>query len=264
MSLRLMSYNIRFGGGGREAALGNTIRALDPDVVLLQEATHPAVVESIAKAAGMPAWGSRRGHSVGYLSRRPVTEASWHPIRGSRRTFLELVLAEPEVRLIGVHLTALHTNWMERQRVRELRALLAGLAGREKEAIIAGDFNTLAPGEELDLAQLPRRLRVLTWLTGRTIRWETIQIMLDAGFLDGFRLLHPDDAGHTFPTWRPHVRLDFVFVPGSFTDRLRRCEVAKASGDGEASDHFPLVAELDLNHARASVSSSPAKSPDDH
>ena len=246
MSFRLMSYNIRYGGGGRESALAKTIRAIDPDVVLLQEATHPAIVESIAKATGMPAWGSRRGHSVGYLSRRPVIEADWRPIRGSRRTFLELVLAEPDVRFIGVHLTALHTNWMERQRVRELRALLAGLAGREKEAIIAGDFNTLAPGEALDLAQLPRRLRVLTWLTGRTIRWETIQIMLDAGFLDGFRLLHPDDAGHTFPTWRPHVRLDFVFVPGSFAKRLQRCEVAKANGDAEASDHFPLVAELDL------------------
>ena len=253
-----MSYNIRFGGGGRESALAKTIRDVDPDVVLLQEATHPAVVESIARAAGMPTWGSRYGQSVGYLTRRRVVEATWHPMRGSRRTFLELVLAEPDVRFIGVHLTALHTNWMERQRVRELRALLAGLAGREKEAILAGDFNTLAPGEELDLRQLPRRLRVLTWLSGRTIRWETIQIMLDAGFLDGFRLLHADDAGHTFPVWRPHVRLDFIFVPGSFAQRLRRCEVVKASGDAEASDHFPLVAELDFTPDGRKGQSSPA------
>jgi len=244
MSLRLMSYNIRYGGIGRESELGKTIRAIDPDVVLLQEATHPTVVEAIAKAAGMAAWGSRRGVSVGYLSRRPVHEATWHPIRGSRRMFLELLLEGPDVRLIGVHLSALHTNWTERRRVRELRALLAGLAGREKDAIIAGDFNTLAPGEDLDLAQLPRRLRVLTWLTGRTIRWQTVQIMLDAGFLDGFRLLHPDDAGHTFPTWKPHVRLDFVFVPGSLADRVRRCEVVKSESGSESSDHFPLVAEF--------------------
>jgi len=241
-----MSYNIRFGGVGRESALGDSIKAVAPDVVLLQEATQPRVVETIARAAGMTAWGSRFGHSVGYMTRRPVIEATWHPIRGSRRTFLELVLAEPEVRFIGVHLSALHTNWTERRRVRELRALLAGLSGREKDAILAGDFNTLAPGEELDLSQLPRRLRVLTWLTGRTIRWQTVQIMLVAGFLDGFRLLHPDDAGHTFPTWRPHVRLDFVFVPGSFADRIRHCDVARSDGRAEASDHFPLVAEFDL------------------
>jgi endonuclease/exonuclease/phosphatase family metal-dependent hydrolase len=254
MSLRLVSYNIRYGGLGREHALGETIRGLDPDVVLLQEATHPAAVEAIARAAGMPAWGSQRGHSVGYLSRRPVLEATWHAIRGSRRRFLELVLAEPSARLIGVHLSALHTNWTERRRVRELRALLGALSGRERDAIVAGDFNTLAPGEELDLAQLPRRLRVLAWLTGRTIRWETVQIMLDAGFLDGFRLLHPDDAGHTFPTWRPHVRLDFVFVPGSSAERLRRCEVAKADGAAPASDHYPLLAEFG-----ASVEAPPRK-----
>ena len=245
MKLRLVSYNIRFGGVGREKALGETIRKLEPDVVLLQEATHPAVVESLAKAAGMHAWGSLRGHSVGWLSRRPVVDATWHPMRGSRRTFLELVLAEPDVRLIGVHLTALHSNWTERMRVRELRALLAGIVGRDANAVLAGDFNTLAPGEKLDWSHLPRRFRVLSWLTGRTIRWQTIQIMLDAGFLDAFRLLHPDDAGHTFPTWRPHVRLDFVFVPGSFATRVRRCEVAKADGATEASDHFPLVAELE-------------------
>jgi exodeoxyribonuclease-3 len=251
MSLRLVSYNIRYGGVGRESALANTLRALEPDVVLLQEATHPAVVETIARALGMSAHGSRYGQSVGYLSRRPVVEATWHPIRGSRRTWLELVLAEPAVRFIGVHLSALHTNWTERLRVRELRALLAGLAGREQDAIVAGDFNTLAPGEELDLAQLPRRFRVLTWLTGRTIRWQTVQIMLDAGFLDGFRMLHPDDAGHTFPTWRPHVRLDFVFVPGAAAKRLLRCEVVKADGLAEASDHFPLVAEFDLGAPQA-------------
>jgi len=130
--------------------------------------------------------------------------------------------------------------------VRELRALLASLAGRETNAVLAGDFNTLAPGERLDWAQLPRRFRVLAWLSGRTIRWQTIQIMLDAGFLDAFRVLHPDDAGHTFPTWRPHVRLDFVFVPGTFAGGVKRCEVANGDGAKAASDHFPLVTELDV------------------
>jgi len=244
--MKLVSYNIRFGGQGRESAITETLRALDPDVVLLQEATHPAVVEALARALGMTAWGSRYGQSVGYLSRRPVVAATWHPIRGSQRSYLELEIEEPAVRLIGVHLSALHTNWTEGRRVRELRALLVALAGREKDAILAGDFNTLAPGEELDLAQLPRHLRVLTWLTGRTIRWQTVQIMLDAGFIDGFRKLHPDDAGHTFPTWRPHVRLDFVFVPGAMADRLVRCEVVRADGAANGSDHFPLFAELDL------------------
>jgi exodeoxyribonuclease-3 len=200
-------------------------------------------------------WGATRGFSVGFLSRVEVARHEWHRPPPLQRSILEIVLAGSETRIFGVHLSAIHSNWTEGRRVRELRGLLAGLAGREKDAIVAGDFNTLAPGEQLDLNQLPRRLRVLTWLTGRKIRWETIQVMLDAGFLDGFRLLHPDDAGHTFPTWRPHVRLDFVFVPGSLARQLSRCEVIQTDGIAKASDHFPLVAEL----SASGTSTPPAK-----
>jgi exodeoxyribonuclease-3 len=246
VTVRLVSYNIRYGGIGRESAIGETIARLAPDLVLLQEATRPDVVERIAAASGMTSWGAMAGRSVGFMSRLAVTEHGWHPLRGSNRTFLELVLEDSGLHVVGVHLTAIHSNWTERQRVRELRALLAALAGREQNVVVAGDFNTLAPGERLDWAQLPRRLRVLAWLGGRTIRWETIQIMLDAGFLDAFRVLHPHDAGHTFPTWRPHVRLDYVFVPGGSADRVRRCEVADGPAAAAASDHFPLVAEIEI------------------
>ena len=40
--LRLVSYNIRFGGGRRLAFIGAVLAALEPDVVLLQEATDPS------------------------------------------------------------------------------------------------------------------------------------------------------------------------------------------------------------------------------
>jgi exodeoxyribonuclease-3 len=70
--------------------------------------------------------------------------------------------------------------------------------------------------------------------------------VLDAGYSDGFRMLHPDDKGYTFPTWDPHVRLDYVFVPKAFANRLTRCEVMKEPWEPirAASDHCPLVAEL--------------------
>ena len=84
MSLRVVSYNIRYGGVGREAALAETIQKLEPDVVLLQEATRPESVERIARDAGMPFWGSRRGPSVGYLSRLPVAHNARQALRGSR------------------------------------------------------------------------------------------------------------------------------------------------------------------------------------
>src|SRR4029078_11450705 len=97
----------------------------------------------------------------------------------SGRACWEVVPAGRGLRIFGVHLSAVHSNWTERLRVRELRALLAGIARYEHRFhVLAGDLNTLAPGEKLDLRKLPYRLRALHWLTGGRIRWKTIQIML--------------------------------------------------------------------------------------
>ncbi|HTF37889.1 MAG TPA: hypothetical protein VK651_06250, partial [Blastocatellia bacterium] len=147
-----------------------------------------------------------------------------------------------------LHLSALHSNWTERRRVRELRALLAGIKQHQNGLhVLLGDFNTLAPGELLDTRLLPLRLRPFVWLSGGYIRWETVQIMLDAGYLDGYRILHPDDKGFTFPTWNPHVRLDYMFLPARFADRLKGCQVRDEDlAAASASDHFPLLAELDI------------------
>jgi exodeoxyribonuclease-3 len=84
----------------------------------------------------------------------------------------------------------------------------------------------------------------MMWLMGGKIRWRTIRVMLDGGYIDAYRKLHKD-PGFTFPTWSPHVRLDYTFLPAAFADRVTRCEIVRnAPGVREASDHFPLLTEL--------------------
>jgi exodeoxyribonuclease-3 len=247
VTLTVLTYNIRYGGLGREASLAGVIAAQRPDLVVLQEATHPEVVAALAGRLGIATWGAQRGRSLGYLSRLPLARAAWHRPRWSRHAFLELVPEAAGVAIFGVHLSAVHSNWTERRRVREVRSLLAGIApaGRGLHAVV-GDFNTLAPGEQLDLARLPPRLRAVVYLTGRRIRWQTIELMLDTGYVDGYRTRRPDRPGYTFPSWEPHLRLDYVFVPGAHADRLVACEVADHEQARLASDHLPLVARLDL------------------
>lgn len=246
--MKVLSYNIRFGGEGREDRLAAVIRESAPDLVVLQEATRPQVVERIARAAGMNFWSARAGNSLGFISRNEVIHHEWHSLPGAKRAFLEIVPAGTELRVFGLHLSAIHSNWTERRRVRELRALLESIKHHQNGFhVILGDFNTLAPGELLDMRLLPWRLRPLVWLSGGYIRWETVQIMLDAGYVDGYRFLHPLERGFTFPTWNPHVRLDYVFVPAPFADRLKGCEVRSESpAAAQASDHFPLQAELEI------------------
>lgn len=247
MILRVLSYNIRFGGVGRETALAAAIQTAAPDLVLFQEATRPHVVERLAAATGMKHWASSVSHSVAFMSRIAVSTHAWHRPPACRRAFLELALEGSEARIFGVHLTAVHSNWSERRRVRELKALLTSIEKHQHGFhLLAGDFNTLAPGEKLDLRRLPPHLQLLALMSGRTIRWLTIQIMLDAHYVDGFRLLHPKVEGYTFPTWDPHVRLDYVFVPGVAVDRLRSIEIIDGPEIRAASDHLPLLAVVDL------------------
>lgn len=246
MKLRLLSYNIRYGGLGRETAIANVIRASEADVVVLQEATDARVVARIAESAALPSWGSRAGDSTGFLSRVAVSDHQWHRPRNARHPFLELVLFEGRLRVFGLHLSAWFSKWSERRRDRELHALLTDI--REHQAgwhLLVGDFNALAPGERLRAEHMPRWIRTMIWLSGRDIARDTIQRMLDARYADAWRALHPHDDGFTFPTWDPHVRLDYVFTPEAYAGRISRCEVLRGiAGVRDASDHFPLLVEL--------------------
>jgi len=247
VTFKLLSYNIRFGGLGREQVLAETIVAAAPDMVVFQEATHPEVIERLAEATRFPFWAARRNHSIGFLSRKAVDYHEWHYPAGARHSFLEIVPAGMKARIFGLHLSARFSKWDERRRTREIRSLLEGIKRHQDGFhVLVGDFNTLAPGEALNADRMPAWIRALIWISGRKLQRETIQLMLDAGYGDGFRMLNSEDKGYTFPTWDPHVRLDYVFVPRAFATRLVATSVITEPKERirAASDHCPLVAEL--------------------
>lgn len=248
MRLKLLSYNIRFGGRGREALLAQVINEVAPDLVVFQEATDPHVIERLAAATNSPWWAARRAHSIGYISRIEIASHEWHYPPEAKHSFLEIVPAGSEARIFGLHLSARFSKWSERQRAREIRALLKSIERHQHGFhVLVGDFNTLAPGERLDVRRMPAWIRALIWLSGRDIQRETIRIMLEAGYMDGHRLLYPAETGYTFPTWDPHLRLDYIFLPASFAASLSSCQVInQAAQAASASDHFPLLAQLDI------------------
>ena len=245
--LRLLSYNIKRGGGGREDALLSVIRPCAADIVVLQEATDPAVIERLSSAAGLPYWAAMPRLSLGFMSRLPIAHHAWHRPRLSRHAFLEIVPEGMAFRVFGVHLSAVFAAWTERRRVMELRSLLHAIkAHQEGFHALVGDFNTVAPGELLDFRSLPQKVRATVWLSGGEIRWRTVQIIHDAGYVDAFRALHPADPGLTLPTTSPQVRLDYLFVPAAHAQRVTACEVVRSEAAQLASDHFPLLSELQV------------------
>ena len=110
--------------------------------------------------------------------------------------------------------------------------------------MLVGDFNTVTPGELLDFGVLPQKVRATVWLSGGAIRWRTIEVVKDAGYVDVFRTLHPSDPGLTLPTGSPQVRLDYLFAPAAHADKVSTCTVVRAPAAQQASDHYPLFAEI--------------------
>jgi endonuclease/exonuclease/phosphatase family metal-dependent hydrolase len=240
--INLLSYNIRFGGRGRESLLADVIRTVSPDIVVFQEAITPQIIAGLAEATNYPQWAARKDHSIGFMSRLEVAHHEWHYPAGAKHSFLELVMADTEARIFGLHLSAMFSKWSERRRAREIRALLNGIK-RYSEGfhVLVGDFNALAPGELLDVRRMRAWIRGLIWLSGRKIQRETIQIMLDATYIDCFRFLHPEKEGYTFPTWDPHLRLDYAFLLARDAEHLLDCRVIDLPAAATASDHFPLA-----------------------
>lgn len=253
--MRFLTYNIREGGVGRAEAIAEVISAAKPDVVALQEAREPVVIERIAELAGFKFFGSRRSHSTGFLSNVPVINYGWrHPPR-TRHALLEVALADGYPRVFVLHLRAWFSKWSERQRARELRGLLDGIQEqliKEQHAfafhVLAGDFNALGPGEKFDPSPMPAWIRGMIWLSGRDIARSTIEMMQSDGYADAWRTLHADqegEPGYTFPVWNPHVRLDYVFTPVEYKTRFAGCEVRRTPDAAvTASDHFPLLVEI--------------------
>ena len=156
MSLRVLSYNIRLGGSGREKAIGSVIRHCDPDIVVLEEATRPEVVRTLAADCGFPHWGAVQGDSLAFLSRIDLAYYKWHNVRLARRRYLELVLPGSASRIFGVHLSAIHSNVTERRRLHELKSVIASVAQHQHGFhAVTGDFTRWLRASSLTYRSFP-------------------------------------------------------------------------------------------------------------
>ena len=138
---------------------------------------------------------------------------------------------------------------LERRRGIELESLLevAAQAPGPARTVIVGDLNSISPGDILIRAALPTWIRVLLRVDGG-IGTTVVQRVLDAGFVDAFRLLDPKEPGATMPAIAPTVRLDYVMVGPELVPAVTMCRLGEVDRALliAASDHVPLVAELDL------------------
>jgi endonuclease/exonuclease/phosphatase family metal-dependent hydrolase len=329
-TIRAATYNILLGGESRRELVRNVLRRLDADVVALQEVRDVEHIRTLARELkmemllGEPSDPDSLMHTA-ILTRLPVR--SWHNRRHHGRMLRSHLHCEIEtggrlLPVIGIHCLHLAARFGERnkgeaRRIREIGAVLTDIA-REPSVphMLIGDFNALAPGDDIlatsffrrmnDLRRagllvagpngsltpivpdasddadgledrwrhegvdprllggipvLPRVVSPLTMglpvshamdrLLGRLIERWTVDRLLDEGYVDCYRQVHPRARGLTCATWQPSARVDYVFATEDLAQHLTDADVVggRTWPDADAavaSDHYPVVAEFSV------------------
>ena len=215
-ALRVVSWNVR-SLRDDSAGVAAALRALTPDVALLQEAPRLAF-------SGLANWR---------LARR----AGLRRIVGGAPAAGNLLLVSPRVQVVDAHAVRLP----KRPRLHRRGAVLAVLEVDGRRFGVLGTHLDLDPAARLDTAQ---RLRaalpaVPPLLVGADLNDETgspAWQALSAGLVD-----LGQDLGPTFPQRSPRRRIDALLADPAFTvERVERPD------PGPVTDHLPLVADLHL------------------
>lgn len=243
MTFTVMSYNIKEGGEGRLPLIVDIIKEQHPDAVALLEAnSHPAV-ERLARDVEMRvAYGdANSAFAVAWLSRMPIERAQNHRFAALAKTLLEIEVAwaGDTVHLFATHLAA---RGDVRQPADEVPVILDALRPlTDQPHLLAGDFNALRPGDPVGAP--PQGVE--KWGDARPgAPRQAIQLIMDAGYTDCYRMLHPQEPGYTYPSGAPWLRLDYIFATPRMAARLHTCEIVTGGHAPRASDHLPLRAEF--------------------
>jgi endonuclease/exonuclease/phosphatase family metal-dependent hydrolase len=318
------------GGERRRELVRDVLRRIDADVVALQEIRDVDAVRVLARdlrmevLIGEPSDPTMGMHTA-ILTRLPVS--TWRNRRHHGRMLrsnlhCDVATGGSQLPLLGIHCLHLAARFGERnkgeaRRIREISAVLNDIGNEPpRPHLLIGDFNSLAPGDDIlataffrrmnDLRRagllvagsggtlgplspgdehpdaaiedrwrragvdprliggvpvLPRVVSPLTAgvpvsramdrLLGRLIERWTVERLLDEGYVDCYRHVHPRARGLTCATWQLSARVDYIFATQDAANHVLAADVVggRTWPDPDASiasDHLPVVAEFSV------------------
>ncbi len=270
MLLRVLTYNLYFGGTDRVDAIHAVLANVDADVIAFTEADDRGAVETLAERLNMRhVWARGSGdRHIATLSRFPITEWRIYNKPPLTQAVLEtkLVIAPPSpdgnsrqgrgvggvgsITVYNVHLLPYLLLPFEIRRWQAVGKLLEVIRTQQPGPhLIMGDLNAIAPGDRVRQHKNPARMRGVMMLQFRLIFRLAIPRLLKAGYMDCFRAVHPNDDGFTWMPGNPTTRYDYIMVDSTLASSLRACRVVEEDeieAVTTASDHFPLLAEFEL------------------
>lgn len=262
MPLRVMTYNIKNGGrDGRTTSrldrIVEVINSAAPDVLGLQELrgfSSTGHLAELADAVGMLGFLARSwfGQPVAVLVRPSARVERVAPVRRPFHHAVQRVVmastAGP-LRVLSAHLNP----YSGTRRLVEARWLAAACRG-EPLTLLMGDLNSLDPwtdhGDRIGRLPAAHRGRHLL-RNSSTADTRAISVLERAGLVDLFRTAGRGDPD-TVPTRHggaefSGMRLDYLFGTPALAARTRRCTVVRGGVAEVASDHHPVIGDLDVD-----------------
>jgi len=257
--VRFLTWNVRTGGsGGRLDALVTLLRRERPDILALQELRgfRGRRMRQVAGALGMTPFlaSSVFGQPVAVLVRPPLRIVGWSGVRWR----LHHAAAAVWVPTTAGQLTVVSTHlnpFSPYRRLREARFLAARHRPARGPVLLAGDLNALDPGTDhtARLAALSGPYARRHLAADGTADTRAIAAFRDAGFVDlwpasgegsGLTVPTTQGGGHEFSA--AGMRLDYLMASPSVAARATHARVLRGAEAEYASDHYPLMVDLDL------------------
>lgn len=270
--MRMLTYNIH-GWKGLDGRIDvdrlvRVIRASQADVVALNEVFHPLVppgasrpaLDLLAEALGMTAafgvaitpndaFAPLASYGNALLTRLPLLAHAGHhltPIAGhEQRGLLEARMLLRDGRTsLSVYVTHLD-HLSETVRSEQVTALLQWTGrDRARPHVLMGDFNALAPDDfqgQLDALEALRASGAIGRVAGDDFL--AVPRLQRRGYHDAAAMA--GGARPTFPADAPAVRIDYIWISAPLAPALRWCRPWQTEETGEASDHLPLLIEIE-------------------
>ena len=254
--MKLVTWNVN-SLKARMPRVLELLEAHQPDVLLLQETkTEPDAFPHLElEAAGYKAEHHSAGRWAGVAVAVPADRAL-----SESRAGLEGEVASDEARWMEVDVDGMRVVSVYVPNGRspdsphyedKLRFLEAAAARidqlSDRELVVAGDFN-VCPAD-LDVYD-PAAFVGETHVTPP--ERERFAALLEAGTVDAFRELHPDEQGFTWWDYRQGhfhrkmgLRIDAFLLTPPLASRLESCGIDRGFRKGpKPSDHAPLLASI--------------------
>lgn len=269
--MRVLNWNISHGGGSRLAAICQHIVGVDPDLLALTEF-------QIRNEPALRAELKRLGYPFIVTSNPPdkqnglLVASKWrldpaidqHRPDHDRERWLAVRLDELDLDILVLHVPGATDNKFEGgygvsgARRKELfweRIIPYATEHKDRRVLMLGDFNT---GLRIDAEGTMFKLS------------HYITELIDIGFVDTWRHLHPDVRGYTWYTKRKDkttgqsydlngFRLDYIFVSPALQHGIAEAAILHEPRKAGASDHASVVVNLNVQQEGAHQTTRPAE-----